>query len=276
MDTIYTVDGQKIVATLAGEPKNPPVFLLHGWTSHRGVWRQTLPALQEKYYCIAPDLLGFGSSDKPAKADYSIPMQAQRIIAMADALGFKSFSLIGHSMGGQIAMCIAAAVIPSRVEKMVSVAGVVTGQLSERAEKVNYRMIKFARNRPWLYRTAQSLVSLGFYRNSAFRVWFYEIEKIPWKHYRNDCMIALNPACHISNAEAGKAIHEFDASKYLHKMKAQALFISGSEDGTVPVDQARLAQTIVAGSKLAIIQKCGHFPMYEKTNQYLKALTLLV
>ena len=64
-------------------------------------------------------------------------------------------------------------------------------------------------------------------------------------------------------------------SKYVHKVRAQALIISGEEDGTVPVDQAYLAQAGIPNNQLAIIKKCGHFPMYEKPNQYLKALGLI-
>jgi pimeloyl-ACP methyl ester carboxylesterase len=276
METTYTVNGQKMVATVVGDPKNPPIFLIHGWMSHRGVWRQTLPVLEQKYYCIALDLLGFGSSEKPADGDYSLQMQGRRIVAIADLLGYRRFALIGHSMGGQIAMCIASMLVPERVEKLISVAGVVTGQLSERAEKFNARIINLARGRPWLYRTTHPFLKFRPYANWAFKIWFYDINKLPLKDFYTDMVIAMNPALHISGAEAHKAIHALDISKHLHKVKAPTLLIHGEEDGTVPIEQAYIAQTAIPDNNLALLKKCGHFPMYEKTGQYLKALAMVL
>jgi len=53
--------------------------MVHGWLSHRGVWRQTSPALKDKYHCVTLELLGFGDSDKPANGDYSIHEQFMRL-----------------------------------------------------------------------------------------------------------------------------------------------------------------------------------------------------
>ncbi len=274
METTYTVNGYRIMATVEGVSHNPPVFLIHGWMSHRGLWRQTIPALESRYHCIALDLLGFGHSEKPDDGDYSIQMQGRRIVAIADALGFQKFSLVGHSMGGQIAMCIASMLAPERVEKLVSVAGVVTGQLSHLVERQTYPMVKLGYKRPWMYRIGRLMMNNRLYVNWVFRPWFYDIKKMPLRDFAVDRGMALNPACHISTFEAGQAIHALDISKHLYKVKAPTLLIHGEDDGTVPVEQAYLAQTALPDNNLAILKKCGHFPMYEKTGQYLKALAL--
>ncbi len=274
METTYTVNGHRIIATVGGDPKNPPIFLIHGWMSHRGVWRQTIPALEGKYHYIALDLLGFGNSEKPDDGDYSIQMQGRRILAIADVLGFRKFSLVGHSMGGQIAMCIAAMLAPERVEKLVSVAGVVTGQLSEQVEKKIYPLVRFGHHRPWVYRLSRAMMNNRLYVNWAFRPWFYDIKKMPLRDFTVDRSFALNPACHISTYQAGEAIHALNISSHLHKVRAATLLIHGENDGTVPVEQAEIAKTAIPNYDLAILKKCGHFPMYEKTGQYLKALAL--
>jgi len=274
METSYTVNGHRIIATVEGDPKNPPVFFIHGWMSHRGVWRQTIPELEAKYHCVAIDLLGFGNSEKPDDGDYSIQMQGRRIVAIADALGFRKFSLVGHSMGGQIAMSIASMLAPERVEKLVSVAGVVTGQLSEQVEKNIYPMVRFGHNRPWVYRLSRAMMNNRLYVNWAFQPWFYNIKKMPLRDFTVDRSFALNPACHISTYQAGEAIHALNISSHLHKVKAPTLLIHGEDDLTVPVEQAYIAQTAIPDNNLAILKKCGHFPMYEKTGQYLRALAL--
>jgi len=275
MDKVFRLEGHQIIASFSGDPTNSPIFLIHGLTSHRGVWEQTTRALEGKYYCVAPDLLGFGASDKPANADYGIPAQAQRILKLADQLGFPSFSLIGHSMGGQIAMYIASTLAPQRVDKLVSVAGVVTGRLSDRVEKVNARLVQFGRKWPALYGMAASLNNFGPFVNWIFRPWFYDMNSMPLEAWQTDRLIAFNRACAIPYDEAWKSLRATSLVKYLHKVKGPALLIHGEDDGTVPVDQAMLARDIIPNNNLALIKKCGHFPMYEKTNQYLKALALM-
>jgi pimeloyl-ACP methyl ester carboxylesterase len=83
----------------AGSPDNPPIILVHGYTSSHHVWRQTIPVLKDHFYCVAIDLMGHGASDILPDGDYSIVAQAERVLALADELGFQQFTLIGHSMG---------------------------------------------------------------------------------------------------------------------------------------------------------------------------------
>jgi len=94
-----TSDNHKLTYTKVGHSDAPPLLMIHGWLSYRGVWRQTADAFKNSHYCVAIDLLGFGNSDKPADADYSIAAQGQRVLQLADALGFDRFTLMGHSMG---------------------------------------------------------------------------------------------------------------------------------------------------------------------------------
>jgi pimeloyl-ACP methyl ester carboxylesterase len=275
MDKNFTIKGKQLACTLAGDPQNPPIIMLHGWTSHRGVWRQTIAALEAKYYCVAVDLLGFGASDKSEGSDYSLSVQGQRIVMLADQLGFKTFSLIGHSMGGQIAMYIAAVLAPRRVEKLVSVGGVVTGMLSDAVEKSSIPFIRNARKMPWLYSLARSLVKSRPIARSVFKSWFFNMNNIPFESWEEDRLAAFNPACAVSSDESGKAIHALDLTQHLRKIQAETLLIWGKQDEVVPQDQALLAQTLIPNNNLALIEKCGHFPMYEKKSSYLKALALI-
>jgi pimeloyl-ACP methyl ester carboxylesterase len=274
MDKNFTIKSKQLACTLAGNPQNPPIIMLHGWCSHRGVWRQTMSALESKYYCVAVDLLGFGASDKPDGSDYSLSAQAQRVVMLADQLGFKTFSLLGHSMGGQIAMYIAAVLSPRRVEKLVTVGGVVTGKLSDAVERTSVPFFSYARKAPILYGLANSLIKSRPLAKSIFRSWFFVMDSIPFEDWEEDRLAALNRACAISADETSKAIHALDLTPHLRKIQAKTLLICGKQDGVVPEDQALLAQTLIPDNDLALIGKCGHFPMYERKSQYLKALAL--
>lgn len=275
MEKTFTIKGRQIACTLAGDPQNPAIILLHGWMSHRGVWNKTILALQAKYYCIAVDLLGFGASDKPEGGDYSLSAQGQRIVMIADQLGLKTFSLLGHSMGGQIAMYIAAVVAPRRVEKLVTVGGVVTGKLSDQVEKTSVPFYSYARKYPFLYGVMQSLIKFGPIMKSTFKSWFYDLKSLPLESWAVDRAAAFNPACVVSADEAAKAIHALDLTQHLRKIRAETLMICGKQDGVVPEDQSLLAQTLIPNNNLALLGKCGHFPMYEKPGQYFKALNLI-
>lgn len=158
MDASLTVEGYRLTYTTIGSPTQPPVILMHGWLSHRGVWRQTLPALSDHFYCVAIDLLGFGDSDKPAGADYGIEAQGHRALQVADALGLDRVALLGHSMGGQIALNVAARLAPDRITRVVSVAGVVTGKLSRWVEQLTCRTIALAHYIPSLYTVSTPLL----------------------------------------------------------------------------------------------------------------------
>ncbi len=275
MDKVYRIEGHQIITSLSGDPNNPPIFLVHGWISHRGVWQQTIRALEGKYYCIALDLLGFGASDKPPEADYGLPAQAQRILKLADQLGFSHFSLIGHSMGAQIAMYIAAILAPQRVDKLLSVDGVYAGQLTQKVENFSVPFVKIARRVPWLYSLWRPWLNFRPLAGLAFSHWFYDVDSVPFEAWQVDRNMLCNPAGAIPNDEAGKSIHATNLIKYLHKIKGPTLLIHGEEDGVVSVEQATLARDIIPNNDLALIKKCGHYPMYEKPNQYLKALALI-
>jgi pimeloyl-ACP methyl ester carboxylesterase len=275
MENNFTIKGKQLACTLEGDPRNPAVFLIHDLMSHRGVWRQTIQVLKDKYYCVAIDLLGFGASDKPADGDYSITAQGQRILIIADQLKIQNFSLIGHSMGGQIALYIAAVLAPQRVNKVMCIGGVITGTFAERVSRLNYRFIHFGRKWPWLYSFSRNLINFPSFAGIAFKPWFHAMDSIPFKDWQADRLVATNPASAISADESWLAIHAVDLTQHLRKIKAKTLLVSGNQDGTVPVDQAYLAQTLIPDNDLVLIEKCGHFPMWEKFGQFKKALGLL-
>jgi pimeloyl-ACP methyl ester carboxylesterase len=246
--------------------------MIHGWLSYRGVWRQTMPTLAESYHCIGIDLLGFGESDKPAEADYSIEAQARRVLQLTDALGYDRFGLMGHSMGGQIALYIAANLAPERVDKLVNVAGVVSARLMPAIEQLNYPFIALAKNFPQLYSLWHYFFRYDWFVREVFKSWFYCWEAVPFESWAVDRSMAIRPEVYMSAYQAGRAIRRMDLNPYLAKIMAPTLTIFGQQDAVVPVRDGHLAQARIPDSRLVLIDECGHFPMYEKTAQYLAAL----
>ena len=267
-----TLNNHTLTYTAAGSPDAPPLLMVHGWTSYRGVWRQTMEAFQDRYYCVALDLLGCGHSDKPADADYSISAQGQRVLQFADALGIDHFTLMGHSMGGQIALCMASMLAPERVTNLVSVAGVVAARLTSFVEENVYRGIALGRRFPWIYKIGEKLVDFRWYSRFSFRSWFYNMDAIPFDDWEVDRRMAVQPAAYISTYKAGEAIHGLNLTPHLAKITVPILAVAGRQDAVVPVSDSELIQQHVPNSRLVWIDECGHFPMYEQTGQYLEAL----
>src|SRR5215207_1526205 len=95
--------GHRVVCRVAGDPGLPVILLIHGITCSGATWDPVLPALAEHAHVIAPDLLGHGESDKP-RADYSLGAFASGLRDLLECLGHERATVVGHSLGGGVAM----------------------------------------------------------------------------------------------------------------------------------------------------------------------------
>jgi 2-hydroxy-6-oxo-octa-2,4-dienoate hydrolase len=98
-----------------------PVILLHGsgpgvsaWTN----WRRVMPALSDSFDVIAPDMAGFGYTERKAELTYDIKLWVKHLIGLMDALGIERTSLVGNSFGGSLSLA-AALRHPERFDRIV-------------------------------------------------------------------------------------------------------------------------------------------------------------
>src|ERR1044071_8084236 len=119
------VDGVRVHYQEAGAKDSPPVLLIHGFTASNFVWNGCLlPIAAAGFRVIAPDLVGFGFSDKPKEGEYTIDAQARMIVALMNHLGIESATLVGSSYGGAVAGTCALD-YGERVERLVLVDAVI-------------------------------------------------------------------------------------------------------------------------------------------------------
>lgn len=178
------------------------------------------------YYCVAVDLLGHCDSDKPRAGDYSIPAQAKRVLALADALGINQVTLVGHSMGGQIAMCLAAQIDPKRVIRLVNVAGVVTGKLSRDVENFGYPPFNLMCHAPWMFTLTRLYVHFAPLANLFYgRRWYYDMYSLPREVWLGEILMAARVEMATPIYHAGQAIHALNLSNYLSQIQAPTLTI---------------------------------------------------
>jgi haloacetate dehalogenase len=95
----------EIALRVGGE--GPPLLLLHGYPQTHVTWREVAPRLAEHFTVVAPDLRGYGDSDKPPglpdHSNYSKRAMAQDQVEVMRALGFERFAVAGHDRGGRVA-----------------------------------------------------------------------------------------------------------------------------------------------------------------------------
>src|SRR4051794_24321835 len=84
-----------------------PIVLIHGFPASGHVWLDVVPKLPAGHRVLVVDLLGFGRSDSPPSADYSIRGHGDRIIRLLDALRIERALIVGHDIGAAIAVWLA-------------------------------------------------------------------------------------------------------------------------------------------------------------------------
>jgi haloalkane dehalogenase len=80
----------------------PPVVLLHGWPTSSYLWRNVMPAIAHANRVVAPDLPGFGGSDKPPAAAYDFDFFEAALDGLLEALGIDELGLAVHDLGGPV------------------------------------------------------------------------------------------------------------------------------------------------------------------------------
>src|SRR5881227_642839 len=109
--------GHRVIYRVAGE--GPPLVLIHGMVNSSRHWEQVALRLADAYTVIAPDLIGHGDSATP-RGDYSLGAHAASIRDLLAAIGIERATLVGHSLGGGVAMQFFYQ-FPQRTERLVLV-----------------------------------------------------------------------------------------------------------------------------------------------------------
>ncbi|MDH3588215.1 MAG: alpha/beta hydrolase, partial [Gammaproteobacteria bacterium] len=116
-----------------------PVIALHGWLDNAATWSRLLPLLDSDEV-LALDLAGHGRSDhRPPSVPYHFIDNVGDVIAVADAMGWQRFGLLGHSLGASVATLVAGTV-PDRVSRLICIEGF--GPLTTAAEKAPRQLAK--------------------------------------------------------------------------------------------------------------------------------------
>ena len=112
-----SVDGAEVAYAQQGRVALPPLVMLHGWAASHKFWKYSFSAFSPRWRVIAPDLVGFGLSEKPDR-DYTLKGLTEWFGRFLDAMKLDRVTLVAHSMGGTIALLYAIQ-HPERIERLV-------------------------------------------------------------------------------------------------------------------------------------------------------------
>ena len=132
-----------------GDPAAPPLLLVHGGRDQKRSWDRVAARLSAHYRVIAHDLRGHGQSDWVSDGDYGVMDHVFDVASLVDHLGLERFTLIGHSLGGNITLRYAG-LFPDQIEKLVALEGLGPSpkMLAERkAQPVTERLINWIEQR---------------------------------------------------------------------------------------------------------------------------------
>jgi pimeloyl-ACP methyl ester carboxylesterase len=269
MSTIE-LHGHPVTYHQAGE--GPVLVLLHGITSSSRSWHGVIPRLAETHTVIAPDLLGHGESAKP-QGDYSLGAYASGVRDLLAALGHERATVVGHSLGGGIAMQLAYQ-FPERVERLVLVD---SGGLGREVS-----LLLRSATLPGAEYVLPLLCHTGV--RDAVRVVGGLLGRL-----------GLQPSNDVRGvAEGFASLGEDDARRaFLHTVRSvmdlggqrvnatdrlylaahlPTLIIWGERDPMIPAAHGRAAHALLPSSRLEIIPGAGHFPFDDDPIAFLAAL----
>jgi pimeloyl-ACP methyl ester carboxylesterase len=228
-----------------------PVLLLHGFPLHRDIFAPVLPAASQLARVVALDLPGFGASPLPAEG-FSMQSLAREVLAFARGKGFRRFALVGHSMGGYVALEVAS-------QAPEALAGLVLLASHPRADTPEARA-----------RRAEGVALIRSGLRQEFLAGFLSRLLSRWSQ-QNAPRLAAELAAMAQavpdevlvgclEAMAARADHTVT----LTRLQVPVLVLIGEEDALITRELAESAAQAATRGELVVIPEAGHVPTMEK------------
>ena len=261
------VDGVRIHYQEAGDEKAPPLILIHGFISSNLVWNEVfLPLAKAGFRVIAPDLPGYGYSDKPRDGEYTIAAQARAVLGLMDRLGIEKATIVGASYGGAVAAMLALD-CPERVARLVLVGAVSN---DEPKKKLLLRLASvpilgdiatplFLGSR-WILRKRTEEV----YRRLGYPL---DERKLEARHH-----LLKTSNTHRAMIRTVRRWSANRISRDAHLIRQPTMLVWGEEDTHIPISNAFKLRDAIPNSRLIVFRRCGHLPPTEYPEKFVEVV----
>jgi pimeloyl-ACP methyl ester carboxylesterase len=250
--------GRRVIYRVAGS--GPPIVLIHGMLNSSSHWRAVALDLASEYTVIAPDLIGHGDSAAP-RGDYSLGAHAASIRDLLAAIGIDRATIVGHSLGGGVAMQFFYQ-FPQRVERLVLIS---SGGLG-REVKPALRSAALPGVSALLSLTIRPRLLGALAQGGAH----LRERGVRSGVYLQAAARALGP---LQNADARQAfLHTLRAVIDVHGQRVSAtdrlylleslptMIVWGERDNTIPLAHGRTAHEAIPHSRFRTLAEAAHFP----------------
>jgi pimeloyl-ACP methyl ester carboxylesterase len=252
---------------LAPPLTKPVVVLVHGFTGSKENWLPLMGAMASNYRLIAPDLPGWGDSERLRDGDYGAIAQVERLAKFLRALpGIVGVDgppalLVGHSMGGQIVGLLAAR-YPELVDRIALVSS--SGVLFEENE---FGAGVLAGENPFSVSNREEL-------HRYLSIVFQKPPFVPWPFDEALVQRRRESAAfeHRVLEDIGRGADAFALQKELAAIRAPTLLLWGSEDRVIDPSAIAVFEAGLERSRSVVLNGCGHMPMMERTIDTANAL----
>jgi pimeloyl-ACP methyl ester carboxylesterase len=239
------------------------VVLIHG--SGPGVtayanWRVVIPELAKDYHVVAPDMVGFGFSDRPDGVKYELQTWADQTLGLMDALGIERTHLVGNSFGGAIALRLATQ-HPGRVDKMVLMGSMgVDFKITPGLEAV------------WGYTPSfenmRAVLDVFAYSRELVNDELAEVRfRASTQPGFQESFGSMFPAPRQKQVEAMST-----PERELKKLPHRTLIVHGREDQVIPLETSLKLAELLDNADLQVFSHCGHWSMIERTRDFNRAV----
>ena len=261
-------EGYSTFLVESGNNQNETIIFLHGGgpgASALSNWRDFIPGFNDRYYTLAPDLVGYGNTDHPQDMPKTLigwmRLRVNQILTMMDQLGVKKAHLVGNSMGGALAMHLVMTA-PDRFER-ISLMGSAGGHSAPTPEVM--RMVGFYKD-PTIS-NLENLMKWFVYDDALFADKVGEIVKDRFEEVMRP-EVRRSYECFFSSSPAEVAV----PPAALRRMQHPYLIAHGREDRFVSFESSVYLHQHIPNSQLHIFDKCGHWVQIERKRSYTKLL----
>lgn len=242
-------------------------LLLHGLVSSRRMWAGLSAALADTHTCWAVDLAGFGDTMLPPRRRLSLDDHVRLLLAFCERHALQPRVIVGHSMGGMLALMLAHA-LGDTVERLVLVCPVVTGRIALDAHR--------------LITTAAGQTAL----RCSYPAWALLWERLrlprlmgpPYLNIKARARICedLQRASWGATVSALESIAHSTTEPLLAGLQPETLVIVGGRDPLVPPAEGRLAVAAMPNARLLEFARSHHQPMDEEPERFNAAVRAFV
>ena len=269
-----SLHGHRVGFRIAGQ--GPLIVLLHGITSTSDVWLEAMGRLAERYTVVAPDLLGHGRSAKP-RGDYSLGAYASGGRDLLGVLGFERGTVVGHSLGGGIALQFAYQ-FPEYCERLVLVSSGGLGKevhpLLRAAALPGAELVLPLIIRDWAIGAGSAVAGVldrfGFSAGPDLAEAARGYASLADRGAREAFLHTLRAVVDLE----GQRVNATDRLYLAERLPT--LLIWGTDDPIIPIEHGRAARERIPESRLVEISGSGHWPQLDDPDRFVAELTEFV